>query len=103
MSLKKKVYWGPSVPTLPECDRPNRNLRHKTFLPSYEQEEPQMCLILSWHYGRQWLEERQAHQKTIKKKTQKITKFIPPNFEKWLETRKPNITRRQRTNLPAVP
>ncbi|KAH8374512.1 hypothetical protein KR200_000255, partial [Drosophila serrata] len=94
--LKKKVYWGPAEPTLPENNQVKKNVRHKTFLPSYVQEKPQMCLILSWHYGRQWLEERQAHEEAIRQMKRKSTKFIPPNFDKWLESRKPSLTRRQR-------
>ncbi|KAH8340773.1 uncharacterized protein [Drosophila kikkawai] len=96
MSINWKVCWEPAHPFRPESDQPNKNIRHKTFQPSYVQEKPQMCLILSWHYGRQWLEERQAYENAIKEKTRVSKNFIPPDFSKWLEKRKPNKTRRER-------
>ncbi|KAH8243254.1 hypothetical protein KR032_005940 [Drosophila birchii] len=96
MSFEKKVFWSPVRPSIPGSNQTTKSIRHQTFLPTYVQEEPQMCLILSWHYGRQWLEERQAHENTIKRRTREIKKFIPPNFDKWLESRKTNLTRRQR-------
>ncbi|KAH8288781.1 hypothetical protein KR054_009548 [Drosophila jambulina] len=102
MNFGKKPSWSPATPFLPESNQTDKNMRHKTFLPSYVGEEPQMCLIMSWHYGRQWLEERQVHENNIKRKTYQAKKFIPPNINKWLDQRKPNMTRRQRASLVTV-
>lgn len=94
-----KVYWNPAELIRPESEQTKNNVRHTTFQPSYEREEPRMGLILSWHYGRQWLEERQTHEKSMNKIIKKSTKFIQPDFSKWLEKRKLTKTRRQRASF----
>ncbi|EDV44311.1 uncharacterized protein Dana_GF19866 [Drosophila ananassae] len=93
-----KPYWSPARPIVPGTKRDVTNLRHTNFTPSFETEQPQMGLILSWHYGRQWLEEREVHQKSVQKKTKKSTKFIPPDFTRWLEKRKPLHPHKWRTS-----
>ncbi|KAH8318012.1 hypothetical protein KR074_000149 [Drosophila pseudoananassae] len=91
----EKNLWSPAKPIIPGADRAIKNLRHTNFAPSFEGEKPQMALILSWHYGRQWLEEREVYQKTLQKKTRKASRFIPPDFTSWLEKRKPIKNRKQ--------
>ncbi|KAH8344058.1 uncharacterized protein [Drosophila takahashii] len=91
----EKNYWVPAKAFRPESELAEKNIWHKGFTPTYEQEEPQMGLILSWHYGRQWLEERNSHGKETKKKIKTGAKFIPPDYSSWLEKRRINKTRQQ--------
>ncbi|XP_017046013.1 uncharacterized protein LOC108091372 [Drosophila ficusphila] len=91
----KKIYWSPARAIIPEIETGEKNIWRKPFTPTYEQEQPQMGLILSWHYGRQWLEERRNHQEKTRKKMKKTAKFIAPDFTSWLEKRKRNKTRQQ--------
>lgn len=96
--MEEKKFWSPARPIIPGAERDVKDLRHTSFTPSFETEHPQMGLILSWHYGRQWLEEREVHQKSVQKKTTKSAKFIAPDFTRWLEKRKPLHTRKWRAS-----
>ncbi|EDW95704.1 uncharacterized protein LOC6535336 [Drosophila yakuba] len=93
--MVQKNYWTPARAFYAESEMAKRNIRHMTFTPSYEQVKPQMELILSWHYGRQWLEERDTHQMETEKKVKKEANFIPPNYTSWLERRRLKKTRQQ--------
>ncbi|XP_017081617.1 uncharacterized protein LOC108114944 [Drosophila eugracilis] len=90
-----KTYWNPRRPIRPVSEMAEKNIFHRSFTPTYEQEEPQMGLILSWHYGRQWLEERDCHEKKTKKMIKTEANFIPPDYTRWLERRKRSKTRQQ--------
>ncbi|XP_022213522.1 uncharacterized protein LOC111068381 [Drosophila obscura] len=79
----------------PKLYRPidsNKNLPgHKSFTPSYEKDETSMRLLLSWHYGRQWLEEsKQFHEKIAVKERS----FIKPDIKGWVLKRMTLNTRR---------
>ncbi|XP_017119591.1 uncharacterized protein LOC108141021 [Drosophila elegans] len=93
--MANKNYWIPAKIIRPESELAEKNIRHHSFTPTYEQEEPQMGLLLSWHYGRQWLEERNIHDKMTNKKIKKGHKFIPPDYSSWLEKRTQKKTRKQ--------
>ncbi|EDX11658.1 uncharacterized protein LOC6726744 [Drosophila simulans] len=93
--MSNKIYWEPAKAFRPEIEKSKINIWHRSFKPTYEQEEPQMALLLSWHYGRQWVEERDMHKKETKVKMMKEVKFIPPNYTSWLEKRRPKRTKQQ--------
>ncbi|KAH8340770.1 uncharacterized protein [Drosophila kikkawai] len=53
-----------------------------------------MGLLLGWEYGRKWLERRED----ILRHRAMVSKFgrIPPDFEWWLNQRRPLLVRQQR-------
>ncbi|EDV47828.1 uncharacterized protein LOC6552100 [Drosophila erecta] len=93
--MLQKNYWEPARSFYPESEQAKINIRHMKFTPTYEREEPQMGLILSWHYGRQWVDERDTHKMATEKRVKKKASFIPPNYTSWLEKRRLKKTRQQ--------
>eukprot|EP00099_Drosophila_melanogaster_P022109 NP_649503.1 uncharacterized protein Dmel_CG14659 [Drosophila melanogaster] len=93
--MSEKKYWEPAKAFRPKNERAKVSIWHQSFTPTYEQEEPQMALLLSWHYGRQWMEERDIHRMETKLKIKKEANFIPPNYTSWLEKRRAIKTKQQ--------
>ncbi|KAH8288685.1 hypothetical protein KR054_007915 [Drosophila jambulina] len=63
-------------------------------IPEMCEEGTVMGWLLGWEYGRKWLEKREE----ILRHRAMVSKFgrIPPDFEWWLNQRRPVLVRKQR-------
>lgn len=71
----------------PPTRRPNR-------IPNLREDRPCMGWLLGWEYGRNWLTRRE--EVTGQRHTLATFTKIPPDFDWWLNQRRPHLVRQQR-------
>lgn len=63
-------------------------------IPDLREDRPCMGWLLGWEYGRNWLNRREE----VTEHRNLLTNFakIPPDFDWWLNQRRPHLVRQQR-------